>query len=77
MQHCTQYFYFSFHETGPRRVAVYRGLLGYTWVSLVMSISCNMRIILHPIHVVVSVYVPIQVETHHISQHDIICWDLL
>ena len=42
-----------------------------------MNINCDMRIILHPVHIVISVYVPIQVETHHISQYDIICLDSL
>lgn len=42
---------------------IYRAPRGFSWVSLVMSITCDMRVIPRQAYGVVSVYISIKVET--------------
>jgi hypothetical protein len=51
---------------------MYRAPHDYSWVSSVMSIVCNMAAILRPVHVAVSFYLSIAVETRLIAKHDIV-----
>jgi hypothetical protein len=55
-----------------KSVPMYRAPRGYSWVSSVMGIACNMTVVLRPVHSPVSVYLSIAVETRLIAKHDIV-----
>jgi len=51
---------------------MYRTPRGYSWVSSVMSIACNMTVFLRPVQGPVSVYLSTAVETRLITKNDIV-----
>jgi hypothetical protein len=63
----------SFQEYWTQKnVSMYRATDSYSWVSSVMSIACNMTVILLPVQGAVSVYLSIAVETYPIAKYDIV-----
>jgi hypothetical protein len=63
----------SFQERCTQKsVSMYRAPHGYSWVSSVMNIACNMTVVLRPAHGTVSVYLSIAVVTHLIAKYDIV-----
>jgi hypothetical protein len=68
----------SFQEHWVQKsVSMYRAPDGYSWVCSVLSIACNMLVILCPVHDSVSVDLSIAVETSLIVKHDIVRSDSL
>jgi len=67
-------FYSSQEQQSQASVSMYCAPHGYAWVSLVMNISCDMRITLRPVQDV-SVYVYIYVRTRIIAKHEIVRYD--
>jgi hypothetical protein len=61
--------FFQEHWT-QKSVSMHRAPHGYSWVSSVMSIACNMTVFLRPVHSPVSVYLSTAVETRLITKHD-------
>lgn len=49
----------------------------FIWVSLVISINCDMTIILHPVHGIVSLNISIQMKTCLTARRNVIRSDSL
>jgi hypothetical protein len=82
-QHIIQQLEISFglhsssSSSSQENSSMYRAPHSYASVSLVMNMNCDMRIIVHRLYAVVSVYVYMSLETRVIAKHYIVRSDYL